>query len=41
MDASGIECVWSALEEGCCRMDSRGWLWMRDEMAGGLEDEGA
>ena len=22
-------------------MDSRGWLWMRDEMAGGLEVEGA
>ena len=27
--------------EGCCRMDSGGWLWMRDGMAGGLEDEGA
>ena len=41
MDASGIGCVWSGLEEGDCGMDSRGWLWMHDGMAGGLEVEGA
>ena len=27
--------------EGDCGMDSGGWLWMRDGMAGDLEVEGA